>query len=456
MAARKSAKVREVPLVPGEGPAEEAWETYFQSNKPHPGAVADVVLRLQREKRSAEIVACLEAALRNGQGQPWMYTVLALEMEQIGRPADQVKRVLLSIVDTNPDVANLLYTAAFLTRFGARDKALVMYRQASLADPGRLEPYIMGLRLAAEADDVEATVWSATGILQRAWEPGYEQLHRQAVSTAEELAARLRKAGDDPSAERVEEALKDAQQRDLIVELTWSGKADLDLLVEEPGGSVCSFENPHTPAGGVFAHDGHGGDQKDAFDRYVCPRGMPGEYRIRVRYVSGSVVGKRAVLKITRYQGTPQEVVDTQSIELTDEDKVVRVSLNRGRLQELGWTPLLRGDRAARREQATGSRIETAGRRGSAGGQAGRDRRGAGAGVGYQPVIQVLPDGISNNVLAIVSADRRYVRLSMTPTFSSITDVFTFSFLNTGGNPSGGGRTGGATGGGGNVGGGLQ
>jgi hypothetical protein len=43
------------------------------------------------------------------------------------------------------------------------------------------------------------------------------------------------------------------------------------------------------------------------------------------------------------------------------------------------------------------------------------------------------------SALAIVSADRRYVRITTSPMFTSITDVFTFSFTGATGPNLGGG-----------------
>ena len=54
---------------------------------------------------------------------------------------------------------------------------------------------------------------------------------------------------------------------------------------------------------------------------------------------------------------------------------------------------------------------------------------GAGGAVGYQPVISVISEGVAMNALATVSGDRRYVRINANPSFTSITDVFTFSFV---------------------------
>jgi hypothetical protein len=52
---------------------------------------------------------------------------------------------------------------------------------------------------------------------------------------------------------------------------------------------------------------------------------------------------------------------------------------------------------------------------------------GAGA-VGYQPVIITLPDGTNFSTTAVISADRRYVRVSPSPVFSGVSSVATFSF----------------------------
>ena len=60
--------------------------------------------------------------------------------------------------------------------------------------------------------------------------------------------------------------------------------------------------------------------------------------------------------------------------------------------------------------------------------------------VGFQPQITTVNEGITLSVTAVVSSDRRYVRLSVNPNFTSITDVFTFSFI--GGSGGQGGQQG--------------
>jgi hypothetical protein len=422
--------------------------------------VCDVVHRLHKAKRTDAVIACINGALINGRSQPWMYTVLALEMERAGRPREDIERVLLSTVDFSAvNVSNILYSAAVLTRFGAKERALAMYRQASLVDPTRLEPYAMGLRLSGEAQDPEAVAWAATGILQRAWGADYQKLHGDAIATAESMAEALRKAGNDQAADRLAEALAEAVKRDLVIELSWSGKADLDLLVEEPAGAICSAENPATMGGGIFVHDGFGGDQKDCYDKYVCPRGMSGDYRATVRHITGDVVGKRAVLEVVRYQGSSREIVDRFTIKLSDHDKVVRVTLQHGRLKELTAVPLLEAPkeemgtaRGNRRDRLVRNTRE--GQRAAARFIEDRQRVRGGPGMpGYQPVITIIADGVTSTAQAVVSGDRRYVRMSIVPTFSTLTDVQTFSFISAAGsNPNTTTAGGGAGGGGGGTG----
>ena len=68
--------------------------------------------------------------------------------------------------------------------------------------------------------------------------------------------------------------------------------------------------------------------------------------------------------------------------------------------------------------------------------------------VGFQPQIAVIPDGVFMFVQAVISADRRYVRLTVIPNFTAITDVQSFSFVSGAGSATTQGNTGGGGGGG--------
>ena len=85
--------------------------------------------------------------------------------------------------------------------------------------------------------------------------------------------------------------------------------------------------------------------------------------------------------------------------------------------------------------------------------------------IGFQPNVGSFPDGVSLNVTPVVTADRRYVRLSLFPNFTTINGFNTFPVFGAvggghagpGGGGLGGGGLGGALGGaGGNAGGGFR
>ena len=48
--------------------------------------------------------------------------------------------------------------------------------------------------------------------------------------------------------------------------------------------------------------------------------------------------------------------------------------------------------------------------------------------VGFSPFITILPAGASLSASAVISADRRYVRIGVSPFFSFIGEVNTFNF----------------------------
>jgi hypothetical protein len=391
-----------------------------------------------------------------------MYEVLALSMRIDGRPPAEIERVLLSQVDfTAADVPSMLYSAAYLTRLGAAGQALHLYRQASQLQPTRPEPYVLGLKLARGEKDAEAVRWAAAGVLAYAWMQGHEDLHREAEIAAEQTQNELAAAGRSDEARLLADAIREARKRDLVLKLTWSGPGELDLIVEEPGGAVCSFDNPYSPAGGVLVHDGFGPNQDNCYEEYVCAFGVPGNYTARIRHISGNIVGKRARLTIVRYAGTPEETERTCTVPIARVDQTVHVALARGRrteLQPVGQSRLTRRTTARRGPLNVAAEIgkldpyaEQIAAQFAGGGQQGFVTGGqpvvGGGAVGFQPVVQVISEGVTLGALAIISGDRRYVRLNVTPSFSNITDVFTFSFVESGGGQGAGAGAGAGAGG---------
>ena len=421
------------------------WRDRFDAGADSPESVRQVVDELIVSRQYNEVIACLEQAIIHAKIQPWMYEVLAISMEAAGRPNAQIERVMLSSQDfVSNDASSMMMLAAYLTRFERHERALELYRQAAHLEPHRPEPFLQALAIARRTRNAEAVVWSAPEVLAYAWGSDRAPLRRDAEQAASDAVQQLMKAGKLSKAIELQEGMRNARELDLAVRLDWNGQGDLDLLVTEPTGTVCSMDKPYTSGGGIFIHDGFGPNQSRCYDEYVCPRAISGEYVLRVRHVWGDIVGKRARLTIIRGKDTPQEQTETQTVILGRVDQLVRISVTQGRRNDAdAKVPDPATKQTGRRGTARSAVLAQVGNNG--GGQIGGGQGtggGGGGSVGYQPVVAFINEGVTLNALATVSGDRRYVRINAAPVFSSITDVFTFSFISSGG--GGGGGTGGA------------
>jgi hypothetical protein len=442
------------------GPPEEIWLKFFAENRATDEAVRRTVLRLTTLGEHEHVIQMLQAALIHGQSQPWMYEVLADSMTFVGRPKEEVQRVVLSLTDFgSANLQSMMISGAYLTRFGRDEAALRMYKQASRMAPERPEPYIMGLRLARKLKRADDVGWAAAGVLEHGWTADALSLHREAENAALQAEEWLRQADDEPAADELNQSIAAAKTRDLQIKLTWNGTADLDLFVEEPTGTVCSFESPETIGGGIHLHDGYGPVAENCVETYVCPRAVSGAYKVRVRHAFGDVVGNRAQVEITRHIGTPQESTKRQTVVLSEEDAVISFTLENGRRERprtvsTRWLNPLRDRKMVEATQflnrpenltpdeAQALRRFLVGRELSFQRIANQTARPFVAGaVGFQPVVTTLNEGSILQANAIVSPDRRYVRLAVNPVFTTLTDVFTFSFVS-GVDPFGGRNTG--------------
>ena len=413
--------------VPSTTPEERLnrWSRFFEKTVPQE-TVHDVVLDLVQSRQYEEVIVCIEQAILSGQIQPWMYQLLALSMQAAKRPGEQIERVILSSQDVVlNDPRSMMRLAAYLANFERYDRALELYRQAAALDPSRPEPYVLALELAVRAKNYRAVVWSAPEVLAYSWGKERERLNRLAENAAAEAETALFKSGDVSRAFELKMEMQKARRLDLSIRLEWSGKGDLDLQIREPGGTTCSTIQPMTASGGIFLHDGFGPIQEHCYEEYVCPRGLSGDYWVVIRHVSGEIVGKRARLTIIRDRGTDVEDSVTETIFLGPTDQTVRLSLSGGRRM------LANAERQDRELKVGGNRsvqqspLAQLGQ--GAGGGVGQVGQRA-SGVGYTPIVSVINEGVRMSALATVSGDRRYVRISVVPTFTSITDVFTFSF----------------------------
>jgi hypothetical protein len=282
--------------------------------------------------------------------------------------------------------------------------------------------------------------------------------------TAQALLQELRAKGQREEADQFAAEVRDALARDCVVKVTWTGDADIDILVQEPTGSVCSLGQQRSLGGGMILGDTFSSPESASSDgfseMYVCPRGFSGEDRVLMKRIWGEVSAGKATIDIYTHYGTPQQTQIHQQIPLSEKDALVIFDLGDGRRQEL-----LAQEQVAQvaRQQFEVNRAVLASQMSSleesdaaydlandrqqqAAGAGRRNRRG----VGFMPVITTLPEGTNMTATAVISADRRYVRITALPLFSLIGDVSTFNFATGQGgtNPGGGGGGVGGIGGG--------
>jgi hypothetical protein len=253
-------------------------------------------------------------------------------------------------------------------------------------------------------------------------------------------------ASDPEAAEQFRAAVERAIARDCSVTVSWTGYADVDVMVEEPSGTVCSLRNLRTTSGGVLLGDTVSASDKssgEVSETYVCPEGFSGRYRMLVRRIWGDVTAGKVTVDVYINQHTPQEKHIRQQIPLSDKDALVVFDVDDGRrtqsLKEHQIASVVTAQAVVNRsilaqnlntltESEAVTNLAIARARLAQGNRPFPFlRNGA---VGFQPNLTVLPEGaMLVGATAVISADRRYVRFSGLPFFSSIGDVQTFNFF---------------------------
>ena len=318
--------------------ADQYWEKYFSAHAPQPAAVRDAVRRLMKDKKYDQVIAVINSALRNRQGQPWMYEALSLAMQAGDRPKDQIERAVMSAVDFSNNTADLTYIGTYLMKLGLNERALDIFRQAAQQDPVQPEPYMLGLKAARDLNDLDALRWASLGILNQAWTKDHEQVWEAGVGVAKEVLQRLKAENRVKEAETFEAELDQAVIRDCVVAVHWTGDADVDLMVEEPTGSVCSLRNPRTTAGGVMLGDAlsqTGSDNSGGHSQvYVCPQGFDGTYHLKAWRVWGKVNTGKVTVEITTHLRDKNPISVSKTLPLEKDEVLAVFGLEGGRRKQ--------------------------------------------------------------------------------------------------------------------------
>ncbi len=430
-----------------------AWSEYFASTHAAPEDVRATTRRLMKQNKPEEVIALIQGAIKHNQSGSWMYEALVLSMQIADWPQSDIERALMSTVDLSDSMDDAMIAADYMVRNGMEKRAIRLLMDIAYSDASRRpEPYVLGLRAAQKVQDSEGIQWATLGILSQAWPENRYVVH-DAVLAARAERNRLETAGKTNELFLYNQQLDEVLHRDCIIEVTWTGVADLDIYVEEPGGTICSRSMPRTSAGGVMMGDAFANKNKDSgvtSEYYVLPKGFDGDYRLVIRKIWGQVTSGKATVTIYNHFRSDKQQSITRQVNVDDNGSLVLFSLKDGRRAEPLKDEAIAqiADEQFIVKRNIMSQIVDSNYSGTAMSRYYNTRLGsgtdenfgnnfvqapqqngqlAGRNVGFQPVIQRFFTGANMNVGHATTADRLYVLVSVTPNFSQISEVTTFN-----------------------------
>jgi tetratricopeptide (TPR) repeat protein len=323
------------PRTRGPSPA-QYWASYYGKHDESPEALREKITLLNWHKKFTDVQAILEAYLnyRRKNQQPWMYTALALAVQENQGKPETARLYFKYAADSarmsqNPN--HLISTADIL--FLQKQYELIgpLLDQAMEKVPHRSEPIVMSILLAQATKDPKRMGDSAEKLLALGWPGNDDVLRRDARQHVEKLARTLREEGRSEEAEALLARLPEAEARDLFIRLSWTGDADFDLAVTEPLGATATYITPRTVFGGSIVKNGYGRHPEEV---YVCPRGFDGDYSIKVEtiYNNPAKPATQGKLEIITHEGTPQESKQVHTLSLGEKPPApIVVALKGGR-----------------------------------------------------------------------------------------------------------------------------
>jgi len=309
------------------------WSNAIDWTVNDPGLIIATAEFLMEFDEFGAAVEVLKGNLRKGLAtDDWAHEALALALQAAGNSSPtEVERAAVSAIDLDPTSAKAYLKAAKAeANLKNHNQAMVFCKRAAKCSPNDPTPYANALAYAEFATDVksDAVMWAADNLMKRDWNNTGDGIdyHKQTAAILPKLEAKLKAKGENTA--NLAKVITEQNQRDLVIELLWQGNADLDLVVVEPTGSVCSALNKRTTAGGVLKADILE-QNNDRSEIYAAASAFTGTYAVTVKQAFGKPIGGTATIKITKFKGTPQEAVDLQVVSLVG-GKPIEIRLDNG------------------------------------------------------------------------------------------------------------------------------
>jgi hypothetical protein len=385
--------------------------------------------------------------------RPWVYEALAQALRETNASPEEIERAELSAADLEPlDATGYLQASRAMAENKHYGNSLAFCRQAAALQPNIAQPYETALDQAVIAKDTDAMEWAAGHLLLQDWPQNNQELHDKARVKLDSLARTLSESGRKEDAERMLAAVNTRRQRDLVIRANWQGEADIDLKVKElPTGSVCWCLNRQTVNGGIHIGDNFSEINSET---YIAAQAFSGDYEVAIERVWGRPVGDKVQVEIIQHQGTNQE---SRKLVTVKPGEVVKVKLESGSRKALAQVPPPAVERPTESTRATnpdrilyklrdlaenGLNDGSGAITGGVGSYYGAtmtsalkevkpaDRSPAERVAFQTKVSSFVGNGADLTVQGTVSADRRFVRYSMSPVFNTVTGAKTMPFVN--------------------------
>jgi len=322
----------------GKQDPQKLWNGVFSTAITSQEVAIDAAELLYDMNEFGHATEVLKASLRKGRANGiWTHDALAIALQSSQGSAAEVERASLSGIDMDSSNSALYLRAAKAEDgLGNHDTALEYCQRASAIEPSSPRPYADALVYADRVTDVKSDVvkWAATNLLQRDWPADDTDYHGTTKRKVGLIAGKMLSKGRAADAAVLNGITAETTSRDIVIELLYQGRADLDLSVTEPTGSVCSATHKQTTNGGLLKCDILEQRDDNRSEIYTAALAFPGRYDIRVRKVLGTPIDNRARIKVTKNAGTPTQSVEVFSVEMTA-DATVSVQLDSGGRKDL-------------------------------------------------------------------------------------------------------------------------
>ncbi len=318
------------------------WNEALAKHENDPMLIVNTVDIMNDVKEHDHTTELLKATIRHGRANAnWTHEALAIALRSSNASVGEVERASLSGIDLDPKNAKEYIKAAKAeSELGRNDQAIALCKRAATLEPNLPDAYANALVYVERSTDVATDVvgWATENLMKRDWTNDGVDYLKQTKARVGAIAKKLADAGRAADADKINKGLTQSKSRDLLVEVRWQGQGDVDMSVAEPSGSTASATAKRTSGGGVLRSDILEQGDDDRSEVYSASEAFSGTYKVTVKTSLGRAVGNKALVKVTKFPGTPKEAFEIFAVDLAN-PKPIEFKLEGGTRKDLANVP---------------------------------------------------------------------------------------------------------------------